>query len=154
MTTNSSISATEVFPEQEIFLGNNGTATRFLTSVAALGHGPFTINGDQRMHERPIKPLMEALSGWGVAIRSVHNTGCPPVAIAANGIKGGKTLLPEGMPIFIYLYTCMESTLTISQPKRSASSNDNSVLPIAVGPTNTSIFKISRCKKTLVDSHS
>jgi 3-phosphoshikimate 1-carboxyvinyltransferase len=48
------------------------------------------------MHERPIKPLMEALSGWGVEIRSVHDTGCPPVAIAANGIKGGKTLLPEG----------------------------------------------------------
>lgn len=83
-------------PKQEIFLGNNGTATRFLTSVAALGHGPFTINGDTRMHERPIKPLMEALSGWGVAIRSVHDTGCPPVAIAADGIKGGKTLLPEG----------------------------------------------------------
>jgi len=83
-------------PEQEIFLGNNGTATRFLTSVAALGHGIFTINGDQRMHERPIKPLMEALAGWGVAIRSLHNTGCPPVAIAAKGIKGGKTLLPEG----------------------------------------------------------
>ncbi|MDG4475107.1 3-phosphoshikimate 1-carboxyvinyltransferase [Thiovibrio frasassiensis] len=83
-------------PSQEIFLGNNGTATRFLTSVAALGHGDFTINGDTRMHERPIKPLMEALSGWGVAIRSVQDTGCPPVAIAANGIKGGKTLLPEG----------------------------------------------------------
>ncbi|MFA6466033.1 MAG: 3-phosphoshikimate 1-carboxyvinyltransferase, partial [Desulfurivibrionaceae bacterium] len=83
-------------PKQEIFLGNNGTATRFLTSVAALGHGPFIINGDTRMHERPIKPLMEALSGWGVAIRSVHDTGCPPVAIAANGIKGGRTLLPEG----------------------------------------------------------
>ena len=83
-------------PEQEIFLGNNGTATRFLTSVAALGHGDFTINGDQRMHERPIKPLMEALAGWGVDIRSLHNTGCPPVAIKANGIKGGKTLLPEG----------------------------------------------------------
>ncbi|MBU2537523.1 MAG: 3-phosphoshikimate 1-carboxyvinyltransferase [Proteobacteria bacterium] len=83
-------------PEQEIFLGNNGTATRFLTSVAALGHGDFTINGDQRMHERPIKPLMEALTGWGVEIRSVQGTGCPPVAIAAKGITGGKTLLPEG----------------------------------------------------------
>lgn len=83
-------------PSQEIFLGNNGTATRFLTSVAALGHGDFIINGDTRMHERPIKPLMEALSGWGVKIHSVHSTGCPPVALAANGIKGGKTLLPEG----------------------------------------------------------
>ena len=83
-------------PDKEIFLGNNGTATRFLTSVAALGHGDFTINGDQRMHERPLKPLMEALAGWGVAIRSLHGTGCPPVAIAASGIKGGKALLPEG----------------------------------------------------------
>jgi 3-phosphoshikimate 1-carboxyvinyltransferase len=83
-------------PAQEIFLGNNGTATRFLTSVAALGHGPFTITGDRRMQERPIKPLMEALAGWGVEIRSIQGTGCPPVAIAANGIKGGKTLLPEG----------------------------------------------------------
>ena len=83
-------------PAGEIFLGNNGTATRFLTSVAALGHGHFTITGDPRMAERPIKPLMEALSGWGVKIQSIHNTGCPPVAIAADGIAGGKTLLPEG----------------------------------------------------------
>jgi len=83
-------------PAQDIFLGNNGTATRFLTSVAALGRGNFIINGDKRMTERPIKPLMEALTGWGVDIRSIHNTGCPPVSIKADGIKGGKTLLPEG----------------------------------------------------------
>ncbi|MGV1097790.1 3-phosphoshikimate 1-carboxyvinyltransferase [Thiovibrio sp. JS02] len=83
-------------PGQEIFLGNNGTATRFLTSVAALGHGDFTINGDRRMTERPIRPLLEALAGWGVDIRSIRDTGCPPVAIKARGVKGGKTLLPEG----------------------------------------------------------
>ncbi|HIJ79449.1 MAG: 3-phosphoshikimate 1-carboxyvinyltransferase [Desulfobulbaceae bacterium] len=83
-------------PKAEIYLGNNGTATRFLTSVAALGHGDFTINGDTRMTERPIKPLMEALAGWGVDIKSIHNTGCPPVAIKAAGLNGGATLLPEG----------------------------------------------------------
>lgn len=83
-------------PRREIFLGNNGTATRFLTSVAALGHGVFTINGSKRMTERPISPLMEALSGWGVAIRSLRDTGCPPLEIKAAGISGGKTLLPEG----------------------------------------------------------
>ncbi len=33
-------------PDKEIFLGNNGTATRFLTSVAALGAGTFQISGD------------------------------------------------------------------------------------------------------------
>jgi len=83
-------------PEDDIFLGNNGTATRFLTSVAALGHGPFTITGDQRMEERPIRPLMEALAGWGVDIISIKGTGCPPLAINAHGLRGGKTILPEG----------------------------------------------------------
>jgi 3-phosphoshikimate 1-carboxyvinyltransferase len=83
-------------PEREIFLGNNGTATRFLTSVAALGHGIFTITGEKRMEERPIAPLMQALDGWGVDIASIRGTGCPPLRIAADGIAGGKTTLPAG----------------------------------------------------------
>ena len=48
-----------------IFLGNNGTATRFLTSVASLGNSAYIIDGDPRMHQRPIGPLMAALQGWG-----------------------------------------------------------------------------------------
>src|SRR5665647_87830 len=40
-------------PTCEIYLGNNGTATRFLTSVAALGNGVFTSDGEARMRERP-----------------------------------------------------------------------------------------------------
>ncbi len=83
-------------PDKEIFLGNNGTATRFLTSVAALGSGTFQINGDERMAERPISPLMQALKGWGVDIASINNNGCPPLLIKANGLSGGKTILPEG----------------------------------------------------------
>ncbi|THB79130.1 MAG: 3-phosphoshikimate 1-carboxyvinyltransferase [Desulfobulbaceae bacterium] len=83
-------------PEEDIYLGNNGTATRFLTSVAALGHGEFIIDGDSRMHERPIGPLMEALEGWGVDIESIHGTGCPPLSIRAEGLAGGETILPEG----------------------------------------------------------
>lgn len=83
-------------PGKDIFLGNNGTATRFLTSVAALGHGEFIIVGEKRMEERPIDPLMKALAGWGVDIKSIKGTGCPPLAIQANGINGGKTILPEG----------------------------------------------------------
>lgn len=83
-------------PAAPIYLGNNGTATRFLTSVAALGHGTFTISGDQRMAERPIGPLMQALTGWGVTIRSIANTNCPPLEILATGLAGGNTVLPEG----------------------------------------------------------
>jgi 3-phosphoshikimate 1-carboxyvinyltransferase len=81
---------------EPIYLGNNGTATRFLTSVAALGNSLFTIDGDSRMHERPIGPLMQALRGWGVDIRSVQGTDCPPLQINSHGIQGGETVLPEG----------------------------------------------------------
>jgi len=81
---------------EPIYLGNNGTATRFLTSVAALGHSTYLVDGDKRMHERPIGPLMQALQGWGVDISSVKGTGCPPLAINAGGLRGGETVLPEG----------------------------------------------------------
>lgn len=83
-------------PAAPIYLGNNGTATRFLTSVAALGHGTFQITGDQRMSERPIAPLLAALAGWGATIESLAGNGCPPLAIKAHGLAGGSTILPEG----------------------------------------------------------
>jgi 3-phosphoshikimate 1-carboxyvinyltransferase len=83
-------------PADDIFLGNNGTATRFLTSVASLGQGSFHITGSERMAERPILPLMQALQGWNVDIVSDTDNGCPPLTIQAKGIAGGKTVLPEG----------------------------------------------------------
>ena len=83
-------------PSDDIYLGNNGTATRFLTSVAALGTGEYIIDGDERMHARPIQPLITALQGWGVDIESIHGTGCPPLNILADGLAGGETILPEG----------------------------------------------------------
>lgn len=83
-------------PPQDIFLGNNGTATRFLTSVAALGQGRFHITGSERMAQRPILPLMQALQGWQVDIKSDAGSGCPPLTILAKGLSGGPTVLPEG----------------------------------------------------------
>lgn len=83
-------------PGEDIFLGNNGTATRFLTSVAALGTGRFRISGDERMAIRPIGPLLDALRGWGVTIESEAGTDCPPLLLQASGLSGGKTVLSEG----------------------------------------------------------
>ena len=81
---------------EPIFLGNNGTATRFLTSVAALGNTKYVIEGDSRMCQRPIGPLMTALQGWGVDISSAQGTDCPPLLINGRGVAGGTTILPEG----------------------------------------------------------
>ena len=107
-------------PRRQIFLGNNGTATRFLTSVAALGNGVFTITGEPRMEERPIGPLIEALSGWGVSIRSIKGTGCPPLEIRAEGLRGGGTTLPEGKSsqylsslLLVAPYAAHQATLSV-----------------------------------------
>ena len=70
-------------PAAPLFLGNAGTATRFLTAALALGQGRYVVDGDEHMRKRPIKPLVDALHALGVAIEAP--TGCPPVTIDATG---------------------------------------------------------------------
>jgi 3-phosphoshikimate 1-carboxyvinyltransferase len=76
-------------PGKEIYLGNNGTAMRFLTSIVSLGKGEFVLGGDSRLCERPVNPLLDALRALGVDAHSKNKNGCPPVIINANGIRGG-----------------------------------------------------------------
>ena len=71
----------------ELFVGNAGTAARFLTAFAALGHGDFVIDGNERMRQRPIGDLLDALTQLGVDVES--RTGCPPVRVQAGGLPGG-----------------------------------------------------------------
>lgn len=71
-------------------LGNAGTAMRFLIPVVALGRGAWTLDGSQRMRERPVGDLLEALRAHGVDARSYRDDGCPPVEIAADGLPGGE----------------------------------------------------------------
>ncbi|MGE6743407.1 3-phosphoshikimate 1-carboxyvinyltransferase [Allorhizobium pseudoryzae] len=83
-------------PDQPLFLGNAGTATRFLTAAVALGHGRFVVDGDQHMRKRPIQPLVDALQSLGVAIAAP--SGCPPVAIDANGtFKKNRVVIDAGL---------------------------------------------------------
>ncbi|MGF0537077.1 3-phosphoshikimate 1-carboxyvinyltransferase [Agrobacterium sp. ES01] len=70
-------------PEAPLFLGNAGTATRFLTAALALGKGRYVVDGDEHMRKRPIKPLVDALNALGV--KADAPTGCPPVTIDATG---------------------------------------------------------------------
>ena len=79
--------------DREIYLGNNGTALRFLTAVATLGSGTYRLTGSKRLCERPVGLLVEALASMGVDIRCRGN--CPPVEIFANGLKGGDIALSD-----------------------------------------------------------
>ncbi|ODS58865.1 MAG: 3-phosphoshikimate 1-carboxyvinyltransferase [Agrobacterium sp. SCN 61-19] len=83
-------------PAEALFLGNAGTATRFLTAALALGKGRYVVDGDEHMRKRPIKPLVEALQSLGVAIAAP--SGCPPVAIDANGaFKKNHVIIDAGL---------------------------------------------------------
>jgi 3-phosphoshikimate 1-carboxyvinyltransferase len=75
--------------EADLFCANSGTTIRFLTALATLGHGAFRLDGVERMRERPIGDLLEALNQLGADVRSKNDNGCPPVVIHANGLPGG-----------------------------------------------------------------
>jgi 3-phosphoshikimate 1-carboxyvinyltransferase len=81
-------------PTEPLFLGNAGTAMRFLTAVACLGRGRCVLDGSPRMRERPIQYLLDALSSLGATARSVNENGCPPVEITGDGLKGGAVSMP------------------------------------------------------------
>ena len=78
---------------KELFLGNNGTALRFLTALVCLGQGPYVLTGEKRLLERPVGALVEALQNMGADISTRNN--CPPVKINANGLTGGKITLRD-----------------------------------------------------------
>lgn len=75
---------------EPIYLANSGTSMRLLTSVAAIGNGPYTLTGTPRMQERPIQALLNGLNQIGVRGESLGGTGCPPIEIIGSKIKGGK----------------------------------------------------------------
>jgi len=80
--------------DRRFFVGNAGTAMRFLVSYMALGEGEFVLDGDDRMRQRPIEDLLKALRELGVDVRSQLENGCPPVMVRAHGVGGGTCHLP------------------------------------------------------------
>ena len=80
---------------QAIYLGNNGTALRFLTTMVSLGKGEFLLDGSSRLRERPLKPLLDALKMLGVSSHSRDNKGYPPVRIDAQGLRGGSVAFTD-----------------------------------------------------------
>ncbi len=72
-----------------LYLGNAGTAMRSLCAALALGRGVFHLSGEERMKERPIRDLVDALRSLGADISYLETEGFPPVCINAHGLKGG-----------------------------------------------------------------
>lgn len=70
-----------------------GTAARFMTTFLACREGDWLLTGTDRMKQRPIKPLVEALRQLGANIQYAENEGFLPLLILGKSIRGGKVSL-------------------------------------------------------------
>ncbi|KAI1780571.1 Pentafunctional AroM protein [Hypoxylon cercidicola] len=80
--------------EESLYLGNAGTASRFLTTVVALCSPTSTtstvLTGNARMKVRPIGPLVDALRSNGINVKYLEREHSLPVQVdAADGLDGG-----------------------------------------------------------------
>ncbi len=104
----------------ELFIGNAGTAARFLSAFLTIGSGQYTLDGEPRMRERPIGDLVKTLEALGAVIEPLLDNSrvdnsildnskpessnneyrisnnlprksiCPPITIHASGLPGGQ----------------------------------------------------------------
>ena len=67
-----------------------GTAARFLTTFLACHEGNWILTGSERMKQRPMSPLIEALRALGADIQYVEKEGFLPLQIHGKPLEGGK----------------------------------------------------------------
>jgi 3-phosphoshikimate 1-carboxyvinyltransferase len=67
--------------QADIYVGNSGTTARFLTAMLAFAEGNYRIHGKPRMHQRPIRNLVDALNSLGGNITYESESGFPPLLI-------------------------------------------------------------------------
>jgi 3-phosphoshikimate 1-carboxyvinyltransferase len=73
--------------QADLFMGNAGTAIRPLVATLAVLGGDYALSGVQRMHERPIGDLVDALRRVGAEIAYTELPGFPPLHIQSGKIK-------------------------------------------------------------------
>ena len=81
--------------EKTMDIHHAGTAMRFLTSFFAVQEGVEKIlTGSERMKQRPIKPLVEALRELGADIEYLENEGFPPLKIKGKKLEKNFVEIP------------------------------------------------------------
>lgn len=83
---------------ESINIGAAGTAMRFLTAYFAATPGrTVTLDGSERMRQRPIEALVNALRDCGADIKYLINEGFPPLLINGSKLTGGDISLPASI---------------------------------------------------------
>ncbi len=75
---------------------NSGTTLRFLTALCILRKGNTLLGGNDRMQERPIRDLGDALQNLGIEVEYLEKQGFPPIGIQGNLNISSKTVPISG----------------------------------------------------------
>lgn len=78
-------------------IGHAGTAMRFLTAFLSRIVGCWEITGSERMQQRPISVLVDALNQLGARIEYIGKPGCPPLRIHGSLLLGGEIEMPASV---------------------------------------------------------
>ncbi|MDR1259234.1 MAG: 3-phosphoshikimate 1-carboxyvinyltransferase [Tannerellaceae bacterium] len=81
----------------DINTGAAGTAMRFMTAFLSQKEGVWTLQGSERMKNRPIKLLADALNSLGARIEYMERDGYPPLRIWGKALRGGEVRLSGGV---------------------------------------------------------
>ena len=88
------VRALQASPDETIDIMAAGTAMRFLTAYLSVTPGKRIITGTQRMQQRPIQVLVNALRELGAEITYTANEGFPPLQITGSTLDKGSIQLP------------------------------------------------------------
>ena len=115
-TANDTVVLKKILSEETTSLAVNtedaGTAFRFLIAYFAIQEGRnTTLYGSNRMHERPIADLVQALQQLGAEISYVQTPGFPPVNIKGKKLKGGKVSISGSVSSQFISALCMIAPL-------------------------------------------
>lgn len=99
-------------------IGAAGTSMRFLTAFLSKTVGEWIITGSERMKQRPIKLLVEALNYLGARIEYVEKEGFPPLRIFGSALTGGEIHLKgnvssQYISALMMVAPCMQNGLKI-----------------------------------------
>ena len=90
------ITAASPDSETRIDIGPAGTAMRFLTAFLTIQEGHYYLTGSERMKQRPIGILVEALQTLGANVQYADQTGFPPLTIQGGGTQRNANIRIKG----------------------------------------------------------
>lgn len=104
---------------ETLFLGNAGTAMRPLAATLCFGEGEFELTGEERMFERPIGDLIDALRPLGARVDYLGEPGFPPLRITATKLEASNvsidgSISSQFLTALLMIAPLLEQPMTIN----------------------------------------